>query len=151
MAYAARAWLVALIPSLLYFLALVGLGVESLRPPARALDPAAAAYSIVLAPLLETALMFPVAALLALLIPQPAWVRIALLATVCALAHRIGGGWQQVVATFWPFAVYSVTLTTWLKRSGRDAFVLTASVHALYNAAFYGVGLLGTLLPSAAG
>lgn len=58
-------------------------------------------------------------------------VQIVLLAAICAPAHRIGGGWEQVFASFWPFLIYSLTLTTWLKRFGRAAFVLTAVVHAL--------------------
>ncbi len=144
--YALRAWLVAVIPALLYFFALVYIGADSLRPPARALAAATAGYSILVAPLLETALMFPFAFLLKLLIPRHGWVQIVLLAAICALAHKIGGGWQQVLASFWPFLIYSVTLTTWLKRSSRDAFVLTALVHALYNATFFAVGALGALL-----
>jgi hypothetical protein len=144
--YALRAWLIAVIPSLFYFLARVHLGADSLRPPALAFDAAIAGYSILVAPLLETALMLPLASLLGLVIPRHGWVRIVLLAAVCALAHRIGGGWQQVFASFWPFLIYSVTLTTWLKRSPRDAFVLTAFVHALYNATFFGVGAVDALL-----
>ena len=148
--YALRAWLIAVIPSLLYFLARVYVGADSLRPPARAFDATIAGYSILVAPLLETALMFPLASLLELLIPRQRWVRIVLLAAVCALAHKFGGGWQQVFASFWPFLIYSVTLTTWLKRSPRDAFVLTAFVHALYNATFFGVGAVGDLLTAPA-
>ena len=65
---------------------------------------------------------------------------------VCALAHLFGGGWRQVIASFWPFLIYSATLMTWLKRSGRDAFVLTAFVHALYNATFFSVGAIGNYI-----
>ena len=90
--------------------------------------------------------MFPLASLLALMIPRQTRVQIVLLAAICALAHKFGGGWQQVIASFWPFLIYSGTLTTWLKRSDRDAFVLTAFVHALYNATFFGVGALGNFL-----
>lgn len=145
-AYALRAWLISVIPALLYFFALVYIGADSLRPPARALDPAYAAYSIFVAPLLETALMFPVVFLLKLSLPRHGRVQLVLLAAICALAHRIGGGWQQVFASFWPFLIYSVTLTTWLKRSSGTAFVLTALVHALYNATFFAVGALGAIL-----
>jgi len=144
--YVLRAWLVAVVPSLLYFFALVAIGADSLRPPAGALGATFAAYSILAAPLLETALMFPLASLLTLMIPRQTRVQIVLLAAICALAHKFGGGWQQVIASFWPFLIYSGTLTTWLKRSGRDAFVLTAFVHALYNATFFGVGALGNFL-----
>ena len=144
--YALRAWLIAVIPSLLYFFALVSIGTDSLRPPAQALDTTYAGYSILVAPLLETALMFPLASLLMLINPQKERIRVVLLATICALAHKIGGGWQQVIASFWPFLIYSVTLTAWLKRSNSAAFALTALVHALYNATFFGVGAIGAFL-----
>lgn len=149
-AYALRAWLIATVPSLLYFLALVSFGADSLRPPAGALDAAYAAYSILVAPLLETALMFPLASLIKLAVPRHGRIQILLLATICALAHKFGGGWQQVLASFWPFLIYSVTLTTWLKRSRGTAFVLTALVHALYNATFFAVGALGARLTAPA-
>jgi hypothetical protein len=149
-AYALRAWLIATVPALLYFFALVYLKIDSLRPPAGALDAAYAGYSILVAPLLETALMFPLAFLIKLAVPRHGWVQIFLLAAICALAHRIGGGWQQVFASFWPFLIYSVTLTTWLTRSGGAAFVLTALVHALYNATFFAVGAFGASLAAPA-
>jgi len=141
-----RAWLAAVVPSLLYFFTLVAIGVDSLYPPAGALDATFVAYSILAAPLLETALMIPLAFLLTLIIPRQPRIQIVLLAMICALAHLFGGGWRQVISSFWPFLVYSVTLMSWLKRSGRDAFVLTASVHALFNATFIGVGVIGNYI-----
>ncbi|HEY5283749.1 MAG TPA: hypothetical protein VIM14_13240 [Polyangia bacterium] len=147
--YAFRAWLIAVVPSLLCFFALVAIGAYSLRPPAGALGTTFAGYSILAAPVLETALMFPVASLLTLLIPRHRRVQIVVLAMICALAHKFGGGWRQVFASLWPFLIYSVTLTTWLKRSPRDAFLLTALVHALYNATFFSVGALGAIMAGA--
>lgn len=149
--YVVRAWLFAVVPSLLYFFALVSIGADSLRPPAGALDATFAGYSILAAPLLETALMLPLASLLTLIVPRQPRVQIVLLAMICALAHLFGGGWRQVIASFWPFLIYSTTLTTWLKRSGRDAFVLTALVHALYNATFFGVGAIGNHIAARGG
>ena len=90
--------------------------------------------------------MLPLASLLSLVIPRQSRVQIVLLAMICAVAHLFGGGWRQVIGSFWPFLIYSATLTTWLKRSGRDAFVLTAFVHALYNATFIGVGAIGNYI-----
>ena len=144
--YAVRAWLVAVVPSLLFFLALFALGVSALRPPVGALDPLVIGYSILAAPLLETALMLALAELLALMIAGRYRIRIVLLTAICALAHKLGGGWLQVLASVWPFLVYSVTLTSWMEHSKRDAFVITAAVHALYNATFIGVGVLGACL-----
>jgi len=95
--------------------------------------------------------MFPLASLLTRIIPRQPRVQIVLLAMVCALAHLFGGGWRQMIASFWPFLIYSATLTTWLKRSGRDAFVLTAFVHALYNATFISVGVIGNYIMAPGG
>jgi len=144
--YALRAWLFAVIPSLIYFFALVFIGVDSLRPPARALDITFASYSILAAPLLETALMYALASLLALILPQKERLRVVLLAAICALAHKIGGGWEQVIASSWPFLIYSVTLTAWMKRSKSAAFALAVVVHVLYNATFFLVGVIGAFL-----
>ena len=149
--YVLRAWLVAVVPSLLYFFALVAIGADTLRPPAGALDATFAGYSILAAPLLETALMLPLASLLTLIIPRRPRVQIVLVAMICALAHLFGAGWRQVIASFWPFLIYSATLKTWLKRSGRDAFVLTAFVHALHNATFFGVGAIGNYIAAPSG
>lgn len=143
-AYAVRAWLIAVVPALLYFFARVYIGADTLSPPAA--DAVYAGYAILVAPLLETALMFPLASLIKVLIPRHERIQILLLATICALAHKITGSWQQVFASFWPFLIYAVTLTTWQKRSRRLAYALTALVHALYNATFFAVGTIGALL-----
>jgi hypothetical protein len=90
-AWVFRAWLLAVVPSLLYFVALAGVGADALRPPGRAPDVAFAGYSILAAPLLETALMLALARLLEFMIPQRRRVRIVLLAAILSLAHRIGG------------------------------------------------------------
>jgi len=94
--------------------------------------------------------MFPVVSLITLMIPQHGSIGIVLLAAIFALAHRIGGGWELVFASFWPFLIYSVTLNTWSKRSNGAAFVVTALVHALYNATIFGAGALGILLTNSA-
>lgn len=144
--YVFRAWLFAVVPSLIYFFTLVSIGAETLQPPTGRLDVAVAAYSTLVSPLLETALMLLLASPLGLLIPRSERARIVLLAMTFALAHKYGGGWRQVIATAWPSLVYSVTLITWLKKSARQAFLLTALVHALYNLTFFVVGALGMLI-----
>jgi hypothetical protein len=148
-AWVLRAWLIAVTPSLLYFLALAGTGTNASHPPGRALDVAFAGYSILAAPLLETALMLALARLLELTIPRHRRARIVLLAVICALAHGIGGGWHQALASFWPFLIYSVVLIAWLPRSNRAAFALTALAHSLYNATLFLVGALSILRAAA--
>ena len=140
-----RASLLAIVPSLLVFGVLVALGLDTLRIPPGALDPTFVAYSVLLAPAIETALMLAFAAVLARLVPTRAALQIVLVALVAALAHRIGGNWRQVVAVTWPMLVYATSLVLWLRRSASDAFIVTTSVHALYNVAFVAVGILGAL------
>jgi hypothetical protein len=142
---ALRASILAIVPSLLVFGVLVALGIDTLRAPTGTLDPAFIAYSVLLAPAIETAIMLALAALLARLVPEHVALQIALVAFVTALAHRIEGDWRQVVDTAWPILVYATSLVLWLRRSARDAFIVTTIVHALYNAAFFAVGILGPL------
>ena len=143
-----RASLLAIVPSLLMFGVLVALGIETLRAPTGTLNPAFIAYSVLLAPLIETAVMLALAAVLARLVPRHVALQIALVAFVTALAHRIGGDWRQVVDTTWPILVYATSLVLWLRRSASDAFIVTTIVHALYNIAFFAVGILGPLAMS---
>jgi len=145
---ALRAALFAIVPSLLMFGVLVALGIETLRAPTGTLNPAFIAYSVLLAPVIETAAMLALAAVLARLVPRHVALRIALVAFVTALAHRIGGDWRQVVDTTWPLLVYAASLVLWLRRSASDAFIVTTIVHALYNIAFFAVGILGALAMS---
>ena len=140
-----RASLLAIVPSLLVFGVLVALGIDTLRAPIGALDPRFVAYSVLVAPVIETAIMLALAAVLTRFFPNHVVAQIVLVTFVTALAHRIGGGWYQVVATTWPILVYATSLALWLRRSARDAFILTTVVHALYNMAFFAVGILGPM------
>jgi len=140
--YALRAWLVAVVPSLLLFLVQVVAGIASLRPPANVPIGLGWGYSVLLAPIVETALMLPLAWLLDRATPRHEGLRIVALAVACALAHKLGGNWRQVVNALWPFLVYAATLIAWRKRSSADALAVTAIVHALYNASFFAVGML---------
>ena len=140
-----RASLLAIAPSLLVFGVLVALGIDALRAPAGTLDPAFMAYSVLLAPVIETAVMLALATVLARLVPGHVVLQIVVVAFLAALAHRIGGNWRQVADTAWPMLVYATTLVLWLRRSASDAFIVTTTVHALYNMAFFAVGILGPL------
>jgi hypothetical protein len=140
--------LLAIVPSLLMFGVLVALGVDTLRAPTGTLNPGFIAYSVLLAPVIETAVMLALAAVLARLVPKHAAFQIALVAFVTALAHRIGGDWRQAVNTIWPILVYATSLVLWLRRSASDAFIVTSIVHAVYNVAFFAVGILGPLAMS---
>jgi hypothetical protein len=144
--YTLRAWLLATLPSLLLFIALIAAGEATLRPRAGMPDRGTVIASLLLAPILETALMLPFAWLLARVVPQREGLQVFVLATIAALAHGPGGNWRQVFNALWPFAIFAATLLAWRRHSWREAFLLTAAVHALYNAVFLTVGALGVLV-----
>ncbi len=140
-----RASLLAIVPSLLLFGVLIAVRIDTLRAPPNAFDPAFVAYSLLVAPAIETAVMLALAAVLARLAPRHTTLQILLVACVAALAHGIGGDWRRVGDTTWPILVYSASLVLWFRRSAWDAYILTTILHALYNAAFFVVGILGPL------
>lgn len=105
-----------------------------------------AAWSIVAAPFIETALMLPLAMALRAVPLKSDAPRILLLAALAALAHGFGGSAWQVAAAFWPFVVYSAALFAWRHKSWNDAYLVTALIHMLYNGAFFAVGLAGHAL-----
>ncbi len=137
------AWLIAVLPPLSLFGARVAVGDASLRPPPMPDFAGVAAYSIVAAPLIETALMVPVALALRALPLAGDWVRAGALAALAALMHGFGGSTWQVINAFWPFFVYSIAMFAWRRRSVHDAFLVPALVHLLYNATFFAVGIAG--------
>ena len=146
--YILTAWLLALLPSLAFFALRVLAGRADLAVKLAPGVPAFAAYSILVAPLVETAVMLPIAAVLRRLPGQSDLPRIAMLAAMAAAAHAIQGGAWAAAGAFWPFLVYAACLFAWWPRSTREAFVVTAAVHALYNAAFLALGLTAGALAS---
>ena len=140
-----HASLFAIVPSLLMFGVLIASGIDTMRAPTDTLDPAFVTYSVLLAPVIETAVMLALAAVLARLVPKHMALQIVLVALFAALIHWIGGDWRQVAYTAWPILVYAASLVLWLRRSASDAFMVTVIVHALYNMAFFAVGILGPL------
>jgi hypothetical protein len=131
--------LIAVVPALALFLARVASGAASLAPPPGTFDLRLAGYSIIVAPVIETAFMAAIAWLLARAIPGRRGLRVATLGTLFAVAHGIGGGWVQAIVVIWPSLVYSAILVAWWSRSRHAAFALTAVVHALYNSTFFSI------------
>ncbi len=147
--YVVRAWLVALVPSLALYVGRLALG-DARAVPALAPDVAGyAAYSIVVAPLVETALMIPFALALLRLPVASDWPRIVALAALAALAHGFGGSAWQVALAFWPFVVYSAALYAWRSRSLGDAYLVAAAIHMLFNGAIFAAGVLAHVLSGA--
>ncbi len=147
--YTLAAWIIAVVPSLALFAARVAFGGASLQMPEGAGIAGFAAYSIVVAPLIETMVMVPLALALRALPGDSDWPRVFALAALAALAHGFGGTAWQVAAAFWPFVVYSAALFAWRRKSLNDAYLVTTLIHMLYNATFFAIGLAGLLLASA--
>ena len=140
--YVAMAWWLALAPSLALFALRVAFDGASLTPPPLP-DPAGfALYSIVVAPLVETAVMIPLALALLHLPFGSDWPRAVLLAALAALAHGFGGSAWQVALAFWPFVVYAAALYAWRTRSLADAYLVTVAIHMLFNGAIFAAGVL---------
>ena len=147
--YIFAAWTIAVVPSLALFAARVAFGGASLQTPHGEEFAGFAAYSIVVAPLIETMVMVPLALALRALPGQSDWPRVFALATLAALAHGFGGTAWQVAAAFWPFVVYSAALFAWRRRSLNDAYLVTVLIHMLYNATFVAVGAAARMLADA--
>lgn len=139
--YVLRAWLIAVLPSLALFGARVLAGNASLGGPAGPGAVGFAAYSILAAPVIETAAMLPLALALRHLAGASDWPRVLALAILAALAHAFTGTAWAGVSAFWPFVVYSAALFAWLRRAWGEAFVVVAAIHMLYNATIFAVGL----------
>lgn len=138
-----RAWLLAFLPSLALFGVRLAVG-DATFGVALAPDAAGfAAWSILAAPFIETALMVPLAIALRAVPLHSDTPRILALAALAALAHGFGGSAWQVAAAFWPFVVYSAAMFAWRRKSWNDACLVTALIHMLYNGAFFAVGLAG--------
>lgn len=144
--YVGLAWLLALAPSLVLYALRVALGgVSPTLPPAADLA-GIAFYSILVAPLVETAAMIPFALALARLPLAGDGPRILALAALAALAHGFGGSAWQVAFAFWPFVVYSAALFAWRARSLADAYLVAAAVHMLFNASMVAAGVVAHAL-----
>lgn len=136
--YCVLAWHVALLPTIALVLAAhalvasAGADVESLQKPAREIAARSVWITLVVAPLIETAVLALVVTLLA------RWIRNAnLVAAISALA------WAGLHATFhplwffgvvWSFFVFSRGYLAWRPVSYKHAFGAAAVPHALVNA-----------------
>ena len=147
--YVFFAWTIAVVPSLALLAARVAFGGASLQMPHGVEAASFVVYSIVIAPLIETAVMVPFALALRALPGKSDWPRVLALAALAALAHGFGGSAWQVASAFWPFVVYSAALFAWRARSLNDAYLVTVLIHMLYNATFFAVGFVGMLAADA--
>jgi hypothetical protein len=131
--YLGRALLLDL-PVTLALTALVGWTMPSATPDFGKLPPVVLLIGIcVFSPLIETLVMMAVFFVLRRLVKSLPYVAM-LSAVVWAILHSLNApAWGLVI--FWPFLIFSICYLTWETRSKWQAFAMTASLHALHNAA----------------
>ena len=135
--YCVLAWHAALIPTILILLAAhalfasAGADVETLQKPAREIAQRSVWITLIVAPLVETAVLALLVSALARFIANP-----NVVAAICALA------WGGLHATFyplwffgvvWSFFVFSRGYLAWRPVSYKHAFGAAAVPHALVN------------------
>lgn len=133
--YVVRAFLYSFVPALSVAAILNHLvpGIFELATPYRSGTPLDSFAVVMLAPLVETALMFPIIAILQRLLGTK-WLIVALSATLWALLHGlVNVGWGLI--TFWPFVVFSSAFLAWRRHGIWPTFAITASIHILHNLA----------------
>lgn len=99
----------------------------------------------VLAPLIETAIMIPIFGALRWFTRDEALLA-ALSTLIWALLHS-AGHLLHGLGVFWGFFLFSICYLQWSKRSRRQAYCMTAALHALHN---IGPGLVIAFAPEAA-
>lgn len=131
--YLGRALLLDL-PVTLALGALVAWALPKSGPEFSGMSPAALLlWLCVFSPLIETLGMMLVFFILRRFVQQIAYVAM-LSAAIWAVIHSLGApAWG--LAVFWPFLIFSICYLTWEVKSKRHAFWMTASLHALHNAA----------------
>ena len=129
--YVVKAWLLALLPSLLLASAITVAAPVSEAPNLPFSGARLVVLLVVVTPLLETLLMIPpLWALRRIAGPGAASVASALLwGVVHSLAVPVWG-----LVAWWPFLILSVALLTWRERGLVGAVVTVACIHALQNA-----------------
>jgi membrane protease YdiL (CAAX protease family) len=128
--YIGKAWLVALLPSIVLSI-VVNLAVPEASHPNLHVDgPTAILLMVVVGPILETLVMIPPLFGLARLFgPGPAAVGSALL---WGVLHSLSAPiWGLIV--WWPFLILSIAFLTWRRAGFGLAFVVVFAIHALQN------------------
>lgn len=132
-AYIGKAWLLALIPSLILS-ATIGLLAPLAERPDFAFDgvmlPVVLLLLVVVGPLVETLLMIPPLLLLERVAgPGPAVIGSAIL---WGVVHSLAApAWGLV--TWWPFLILSIAMLTWRRRRLGTAVLVVTFIHGLQN------------------
>lgn len=143
LAYALKAWLLALVPSILLSL-IVNMSAPAAKQPDLPLSgPAAIGFITLLGPFLETLIM--AGSLLAL-------TRIVALgpaALLSALGWGLAHSWAAPIwglIIWWPFLIFSVAFLTWRSQGFWTGILLVTAIHALQNSFAVALLLLGPLV-----
>jgi len=139
LAYIAKAWLLAFLPSAALAVLVSSLAESPPAPDFGGTGPVVFGLLVLFAPVLETFLMVPPLLLMnRFLGPAPA---IAGSSLLWGALHS----WQVPLwglIVWWPFLIFSAILLAWREKSLATAMVMVIAVHALQN----GVAGLGLLL-----
>jgi hypothetical protein len=133
--YAVKAWALALVPAIVLSIVLNLLFPQVEDPPLdgvmRSGFVTVILIVVLLGPLLETLMMWPVIALLSTFI-KATWAIAVLSALLWAVFHSLQAPlWGAVI--FWPFVVFSIAFTEWRKKSVWNAILVTFMIHGLQN------------------
>ena len=128
--YVARAWVLALLPSMALAIVVGLLAPRMDRPEIAVNGPLMIFFLTVVGPLFETLLMVPPLFLLNRFAgPGPAVVGSAIL---WGIVHGLQAPvWGLVI--WWPFLIFSIAMLTWRARGLGIAILMVAAIHGLQN------------------
>jgi hypothetical protein len=139
--YIVRAWLLALGPALA-LVQVVAVMLPGRGPDFSGISPDfLILYGIFVAPMIETALMALALVLLErVATPAAAVIGSAILWACLHAADSIA----QALVVWWPFLVFSTAFVVWRRRSAAVGYLVAVTIHALYNAALFGIGAIAS-------
>ena len=130
LAYVLKAWLLALVPSILLSLIVNSAAPAAEQPHLPLSGPAAIGFITLLGPFLETLIMAGALLVLTRIVaPGPA-------AVLSAIGWGVAHSWAAPIwglIIWWPFLIFSILFVTWRSRSLAMAFAMPALAHALHN------------------
>jgi hypothetical protein len=126
LSYIWRAWLITFIPAFL-----IGVITSQFGEPVSLPDRSVMSWivgALLIAPWVETLVMWPVLGVLKRLVRRPLWVAVAS-GVIFGLLHLRGWGTPQM----WGFFIFSLCFLEWQKKSIGRAITVTALVHMCHN------------------
>ena len=143
LAYVLKAWLLALVPSILLSLIVNSAAPAAEQPHLPLSGPAAIGFITLLGPFLETLIMAGALLVLTRIVaPGPA-------AVLSAIGWGVAHSWAAPIwglIIWWPFLIFSVAFLTWRRRGFWTGILLVTAIHALQNSVAVALLLLGPLV-----